>query len=481
MAIRLEHKVGAIGGLSAFATGVGKAQERKKKYRTDLMQTQQARADKYGLTMQQHEWDLDKEERGMTAAKHAAAAKVTADKDAAAARVTADKDAAEITATADSQKSMSRFAGTRIDSQTSALGRLHGKLNVAQMQQGQDLLSAIRAFGSPDTDWTNTEIQDAFKVANAAFDTFLRDNVQEPETLDDYIARSIVVGDGRMSLEDGKPTFLKTGSTPEEKPLDKQFIAAMNSRETYTKSFLAKLKKDDIDELSPAQQDELDAFLDRFYPIPDMHPADTTQLPPVWPLPPVDTTQLPPVWPLPPADAGQPPPVPPSDAVQPPPAVDPATVDQATVDPLSVPEPEVGDPPAVDPTPTDMVTEVFGELFPDSADAGSDFDDAYNAGVGTGVTPETRRATRDATLKGRSDRRAAGRDKRPPQPTHNDIAKAVEHKRGAEYKHGQVFKMGNEYFQWNANSERAETVDFGKIPPREVPTDEYMIGAGGSM
>jgi len=182
MAIRLEHKVGAIGGLSAFATGVGKAQERKKKYRTDLMLTQQARADKYGLTMQQHEWDLDKEERGMTAAKHAAAAKVTADKDAAAARVTADKDAAEITATADSQKSMSRFAGTRIDSQTSALGRLHGKLNVAQMQQGQDLLSAIRAFGSPDTDWTNTEIQDAFKVANAAFDTFLRDNVQEPKT-----------------------------------------------------------------------------------------------------------------------------------------------------------------------------------------------------------------------------------------------------------------------------------------------------------
>ena len=50
MAIRLEHKVGAIGGLSAFATGVGKAQERKKKYRTDLMLTQQARADKYGLT-----------------------------------------------------------------------------------------------------------------------------------------------------------------------------------------------------------------------------------------------------------------------------------------------------------------------------------------------------------------------------------------------------------------------------------------------
>src|SRR3990167_3528585 len=64
MAIRLEHQPVGISGLAAYAAGVGRAKERKSKYVTDLLQSQQARADKYNLLAQQQQFILGRDREG---------------------------------------------------------------------------------------------------------------------------------------------------------------------------------------------------------------------------------------------------------------------------------------------------------------------------------------------------------------------------------------------------------------------------------
>ena len=61
MAIRLEHQPIGIGGLAAYAAGRGKKKERDRKYFTDIIQNQQARADKYNLAANQQKFQLDRD------------------------------------------------------------------------------------------------------------------------------------------------------------------------------------------------------------------------------------------------------------------------------------------------------------------------------------------------------------------------------------------------------------------------------------
>src|SRR3990167_704361 len=62
MAIRLEHQPVGIAGLAAYAAGSGRRKERDRKYATDIIQNQQARADKYNLIANQQAFQVNRDQ-----------------------------------------------------------------------------------------------------------------------------------------------------------------------------------------------------------------------------------------------------------------------------------------------------------------------------------------------------------------------------------------------------------------------------------
>jgi hypothetical protein len=59
MAIRVQHDIGGMGGLAAYAAGAGKRQERQRKYALDLYRDNQKLAQQQALKLQERQWDID--------------------------------------------------------------------------------------------------------------------------------------------------------------------------------------------------------------------------------------------------------------------------------------------------------------------------------------------------------------------------------------------------------------------------------------
>ena len=262
MAIRLEHKVGAIGGLSAFATGVGKAQERKKKYRTDLMQTQQAREDKYGLTMQQHEWDVEKEGRDKAAA------------DARLATVELGRDRrldASLASSADIS-GLSLKNRTSVEARNSAGALVNSifvppGLNQEQKREVEKLRNVAMAFTGPDIDLNDTDHQKKFNTAINNLKSYI-ENADLP-SLAERKERSVLVNKdlSQDQWDPNKEMFVPYRDAPTPAtPWGEQYSENEEARARFTKAHLNELGLEDVEEMDEKQRKEYEFLVDKEYP-----------------------------------------------------------------------------------------------------------------------------------------------------------------------------------------------------------------------
>jgi hypothetical protein len=63
MAIRVQHEIGGMGGLAAYASGAGKRQERQRKYALDLYRDERLAEERRANLQQQHQWEVEMQDK----------------------------------------------------------------------------------------------------------------------------------------------------------------------------------------------------------------------------------------------------------------------------------------------------------------------------------------------------------------------------------------------------------------------------------